>query len=61
MTAVFGPYALRNDLRSDLQLWDQLKTYPLRGADLVAGEVLGPVTILTGVAWGAWSALSLYR
>jgi hypothetical protein len=52
MTAVFGPYALRNDLRSDLQLWDQLKTYPLRGADLVAGEVLGPVTILTGVAWG---------
>ena len=52
MSAVFGPYALRNDLRSDLQLWDQLKTYPLRGADLVAGEVLGPVTILTGVAWG---------
>jgi len=52
MTAVFGPYALRNDLRSDLQLWDQLKTYPLRGADLVAGEVLGPVTILSGVAWG---------
>jgi hypothetical protein len=52
MTVVFGPYALRNDLRSDLQLWDLLKTYPLRGADLVAGEVLGPVTVLTGVAWG---------
>ena len=52
MTVVFGPYALRNDLRSDLQLWDLLKTYPLRGADLVAGEALGPVTVLTAVGWG---------
>jgi hypothetical protein len=51
MTVVFGPYALRNDLRSDLQLWDLLKTYPLRGADLVAGEALGPVTVLTCVGW----------
>ncbi len=52
ITAVFGPYALRNDLRSDLQLWDLIKSYPLRGADLVAGEVLGPVTVLTVVVWG---------
>jgi len=52
LAIVFGPYGLRNDLRSDLQLWDLLKTYPLRGADLVAGEVLGPVTVLTAIAWG---------
>jgi len=52
MTVVLGPYTLRNDLRSDLQLWDLLKTYPLRGADLVAGEALGPVTVLTAVSWG---------
>ena len=52
LAVVFGPYGLRNDLRSDLQLWDQLKTYPLRGAELVAGEVLGPVTVLTAIAWG---------
>ena len=52
MAVVFGPYALRNDLRSDLQLSDLIKTYPLRGADLVAGEVLGPVIILTVVVWG---------
>jgi hypothetical protein len=51
MTLVFGPYVLRNDLRSDLLLWDLLKGYPVRGADLVAGEALGPVTILTAVAW----------
>ncbi len=52
MTVVFGPYVLRNDLRADLLLWDLLKSYPLRGADLVAGEVLGPVAVLTGVTWG---------
>jgi ABC-2 type transport system permease protein len=51
MAVVFGPYGLRNDLRSDLQLWDLIKSYPLRGAELVAGEVLGPVTVLTAMAW----------
>ena len=50
MAIVFGPYGLRNDLRADLQLWDLLKSYPVRGADLVAGEALGPVTVLT-VVW----------
>lgn len=54
MAVVFGPYGLRNDLRSDLQLWDLLKTYPLRGADLVAGEALGPVTVLTAMAWASF-------
>ena len=52
MAVVFGPYGLRNDLRSDLQLWDLLKSYPVRGADLVAGEALGPVAVLSAVWWG---------
>jgi len=52
MALVFGPFALRNDLRSDLQLWDLLKSYPVRGADLVAGEALGPVAVLSVVWWG---------
>jgi len=51
MAVVLGPYVLRNDLRADLLLWDLLKSYPLRGADVVAGEVLGPVTVLAGIAW----------
>ena len=51
MAVVLGPYGLRNDLRSDLQLWDLLKSYPLRGQDLVAGEALGPITVLTAIAW----------
>ena len=54
MAVVFGPYGLRNDLRSDLQLWDLLKSYPLRGPDLVAGEALGPVTVLTGISWACF-------
>ena len=52
MAVVLGPYVLRNDLRSDLLFWDLLKSYPLRGSELVAGEVLGPVTVLSVVAWG---------
>ena len=51
MTVVFGPYGLRNDLRSDLQLWDLIKSYPVRGAELVAGEALGPVTVLSAIWW----------
>ena len=54
MAVLFGPYGLRNDLRSDLQLWDLLKSYPLRGPDLVAGEALGPVTVLTAIAWACF-------
>src|SRR5256885_1455139 len=42
MAVVLGPYVLRNDLRSDLLLWDLLKSYPLRGADLVAGGCWAP-------------------
>jgi ABC-2 type transport system permease protein len=54
MLVVFGPYGLRNDLRSDLLLWDHLKTYPVSGTDLVAGEVLGPVVMLSAAAWACF-------
>lgn len=54
LLAALGPYGLRNDLRSDLLLWDHLKTYPVSGADLVAGEALGPVVILTLGAWACF-------
>jgi len=46
---VFGPLALRYDLRRDLELLDVLKTYPVRGFELVAAEVLGPVLLLSAV------------
>jgi ABC-2 type transport system permease protein len=36
---LFGPFAVRNDLRTDLKHVDQLRTYPVRSRDLVAAEV----------------------
>ena len=58
MTVIFtgyslflGPAILRQDLRQDLANADILKTYPLRGWQVVLGELLAPAAILTGVQW----------
>jgi hypothetical protein len=48
---VFGPIIARQDLRHDLQNADILKTYPLRGWQIVLGECLTPVAIVTVVLW----------
>ncbi len=44
-----GPQILRQDLRQDLPVADILKLYPIRGWQLVLGEVLAPAAILTVV------------
>jgi ABC-2 type transport system permease protein len=46
-----GAQFVRCDFRQDLAAMDVLKLYPLRGWQIVAGEVLAPVTILTAVQW----------
>jgi len=46
-----GPQMLRQDLRQDLPLADVLKMYPLPGWQIVLGELLGPVIILTALQW----------
>ena len=46
-----GPAILRQDLRQDLANADVLKMYPLRGWQVVLGELLAPAAILTGVQW----------
>ncbi len=51
LTAVLGPQLARQDLRTDLANADLLKTYPLRGWQIVLGEVLTPVAILSVVFW----------
>jgi hypothetical protein len=51
MTVLLGPQITRQDLRTDLANTDILKTYPLRGWQVVLGEVLTPVAILTVVFW----------
>jgi ABC-2 type transport system permease protein len=51
MTLLIGPMMARQDLRSDLLNVDILKTYPLHGWQIVAGELLAPLSILSGVIW----------
>ena len=56
---VVGPQFARQDIRSDLPNADILKTYPLAGWQVVLGELLTPVAILTGVLWLALLTLAL--
>ncbi|HMC29052.1 MAG TPA: putative ABC exporter domain-containing protein [Verrucomicrobiae bacterium] len=48
---MIGPQLLRQDFRQDLPLADVLKALPLRGWQLVFGELLAPAAILTGIQW----------
>jgi hypothetical protein len=50
-TLAFGPFIARQDLRHDLPNADILKTYPLRGWQIVIGEWLTPVAIVTVLLW----------
>ncbi len=50
-TLMLGPQFARQDLRSDLVNADLLKTYPLRGWQVVLGELLTPASILTALLW----------
>ena len=45
--SVFGPFAIRNDLRMDLKHIEQLRTYPLRSRDLVTAEIAAATVSLT--------------
>lgn len=46
---LFGPLALRYDLRRDLELLDVLKTWPVRSRDLIAAQVLAPALLISAV------------
>jgi ABC-2 type transport system permease protein len=50
--ALMGPILFRDDLRTDLQNIDLLKTYPIPGWGIVLGEVLGPATVLAVLQLG---------
>jgi ABC-2 type transport system permease protein len=56
---ILGPQVIRNDLRADLPNADILKTYPLRGWQIVLGELLTPIAILTAIVWLALLAAAL--
>jgi hypothetical protein len=48
---LIGSQFVRCDFRQDLAAMDVLKLYPLRGWQVVAGELCAPVVILTVVQW----------
>lgn len=48
---LFGTQILRIDFRLDLPNIDLLRTLPLRGWHIAAGEVLAPVAVLTVAQW----------
>lgn len=50
-TLLLGPQLARQDFRGDLPNTDILKTYPLRGWQIMLGEMLTPACILTVVLW----------
>jgi hypothetical protein len=49
--SVIGPQVFRVDLRQDLQHLEVLKTWPVRAAAVVRGEMLWPATVITVLAW----------
>jgi hypothetical protein len=56
---VLGPQIARQDLRSDLPNTDMLKTYPLHGWQVIVGEILTPVAIVTVFVWLALLTVAL--
>jgi len=67
-TLLLGPQFVRHDLRNDLPRADILKMYPMSGWEIVLGELLAPMAILTGIQWflliicislsGSWPGMS---
>ena len=53
MTVILGPMVLRTDLRQDLPNLAILRTWPVRGATLVRGQVLAPAIVLSAIVWTA--------
>jgi hypothetical protein len=58
-SVVLGPQVVRTDLRSDLRHLELLKTWPVRAAAVVRGEMLCPGVVLTGVAWLALACATI--
>jgi hypothetical protein len=48
---IAGPMLMRREVRLLMQRLDVVKTYPLRGWQVVLGEMLAPVALITAVEW----------
>jgi len=50
-SALLGPQFLRTDLRTSLAQADIIKTFPMRGWQIVLGEILASTILLAGFQW----------
>jgi hypothetical protein len=50
---LMGPQGSRSDMRGDLRHLEQLKTWPVKPAAVIRGELSWPVTLLTVCVWFA--------
>jgi len=48
---VAGPMVMRREVRLMMQRLDVMKTYPLRGWQIVLGEMLAPIVLITAIEW----------
>ena len=56
---MMGPQMARSDLRQDLLHLELLKTWPLRGADVVRGEMIWPASVVVIVSWLALACATI--
>ena len=48
---IAGPMLMRREVRLMMQRLDVVKTYPLRGWQVVLGEMLAPIVLITAIEW----------
>jgi len=60
ISVVAGPLIMRLDLRSDFDHLDVLKTWPVRPADLIRGEMAWPAAFVSAIAWAGIACAALF-
>jgi hypothetical protein len=58
--ALLGPQIVRSDLRGDLRHLDVLKTWPMKSAALIRGQLLWPTLSLTVSVWFALACATVF-
>jgi hypothetical protein len=60
ISVLVGPLIMRLDLRSDFEHLDLLKTWPVRPADLIRGEMAWPAAFVSAIAWAGILCAALF-
>jgi hypothetical protein len=60
LSVFLGPLIMRLDLRSDFEHLEVIKTWPVRPAELIRGEMAWPAAFVTAFAWAGILAAALF-